>query len=193
MTKAQGHVVLGVTGSIAAYKAAEIIRRFRKNNYRVSVIMTRAAEEFITPLTLGTLSGEKVWRSLFDHEAEERAVSHLSLSRQADVLLIAPASADIIGKIANGLADDLLSTVAMAVQAPIVIAPAMNVHMYHNPIVQGNCARLKKHGVHFVGPVEGSLACGECADGRLAEIDDIVKETEKAVQNAQGRKKQDGC
>ena len=138
MAQNKKHILLGVTGSIAAYKAAEIVRSFRKKKYRVSVIMTKAAEEFITPLTLGTLSGEKVWRSLFDQEAEERNISHLSLAHQADVLLIAPASADIIGKIANGLADDLLSTVVMATQAPIVMAPAMNVHMYQNPIVREN-------------------------------------------------------
>lgn len=175
------HIVLGVTGSIAGYKAAELIRCFRKKNYRVSVIMTKAAEEFITPLTLGTLSGEKVWRSMFDNEAEERNITHLSLAQQADVLLIAPASADIIGKMANGLADDLLSTVAMATQAPVVLAPAMNVYMYRNSIVQGNCEKLKKAGVYFVGPLDGELACGDKGTGRLAEVEDIVAETEKAA------------
>jgi len=181
MDAREKHIVLGVTGSIAAYKAADLVRKFRKKSYRVSVIMTEAAEEFITPVTLATLSGEKVWRSMFDKEAEERIVSHLSLANDASVLVVAPASADMIGKIANGLADDLLSTVAMATKAPIVIAPAMNVQMYENPIVQRNCETLKDAGMHFVGPGDGSLACGVSGLGRLADLDEIVAETEKLI------------
>lgn len=174
-------IVLGVTGSIAAYKAAEIVRLLRKKDFGVSVIMTKAAEKFITPLTLATLSNEKVWRSMFDEEAEQRAVRHISLAQDADVLLIAPASADIIGKIANGIADDLLSTLAMATKSPIVIAPAMNDAMYSNPIVQENCQKLKSLGVKFVGPKEGELACGTWGTGHLADVEEIVVQTEAAL------------
>lgn len=184
MAESATHIVLGVTGSIAAYKAADLIRLFRKKDWRVSVIMTRAAEEFITPLTLGTLSGEKVWRDMFAKEAEERSIAHLSLSLQADVLVIAPASADAIGKIAGGLADDLLSATAMATKAPMVIAPAMNMNMYENQIVQQNCDRLKQIGVRFVGPCQGKLACGVWGTGHLALLEDIVHEVEAALKQA---------
>lgn len=172
------YIVLGVTGSIAAYKAADIVRSLRKKNYRVSVIMTKAAEEFITPLTLASLSNEKVWRSMFDNEAEERMISHIRLAQDADALLIAPASANIIGKMANGIADDLLSTVAMATRVPIVIAPAMNDQMYTNPVVQENCEKLKKSGMRFVGPKEGCLACGTQGTGHIADVEEIVAEVE---------------
>ena len=173
------HIVLGVTGSIAAYKAADIIRSFKKLGHRVSVIMTKSAEEFITPLTLASLSNEKVWRSMFDAEAEERVISHISLAQEADVLLIAPASANIIGKIAHGIADDLLSTVTMATEAKTVIAPAMNDKMYLNPIVQENIEKLKALGMIFVGPAEGDLACGTQGAGRMTDIKNIVDEVEK--------------
>lgn len=173
------HVVLGVTGSIAAYKAAEIVRSFKKNGHRVTVVMTKAAEEFITPLTLASLSEEKVWHAMFDAEADERIISHISLAQQADVLLIAPASANIIGKIANGIADDLLSTVAMATTKTIVIAPAMNDKMLLNPIVQENIQKLASLGVIFVGPEEGDLACGTQGAGRMVDIKNIVTEVEK--------------
>lgn len=175
------HIVLGVTGSIAAYKAAEIVRSFKKNGHRVTVVMTKAAEEFITPLTLASLSEEKVWRAMFDAEAEERIISHISLAQQADVLLIAPASANIIGKIANGIADDLLSTVAMATTKTIVIAPAMNDKMLLNPIVQKNIQTLKAVGVLFVDSKEGDLACGTFGAGHIADVEDIVLEVEKLI------------
>jgi len=181
MAQNKKHILLGVTGSIAAYKAADLVRLFSKKGHRVSVIMTKAAEEFITPLTLATLSNEKVWRSMFDSEAEERIISHISLAQEADVLVVAPASADIIGKIANGLADDLLSTVAMATHAPIVIAPAMNAQMYENSIVQKNCDVLKGKGMTFVGPEKGELACGEWGNGRLADIQTIADCVEQAL------------
>ncbi|HSV42942.1 MAG TPA: flavoprotein [Candidatus Bathyarchaeia archaeon] len=181
MVQNKKHILLGVTGSIAAYKAADLIRLFSKKGHRVSAIMTRAAEEFITPLTLATLSNEKVWRSMFDSEAEQRIVSHISLAREADALVIAPASADIIGKIANGIADDLLSTVAMATRAPIVIAPAMNLQMYENPVVQKNCETLKGLGMTFVGPEQGELACGEWGNGRLAELQAIADCVEQVL------------
>ncbi len=173
-------IIVGITGSIAAYKSTDIIRRLRKKGYRTPVIMTRAGEEFITPLTLATVSGEKVWRSMFENEAEQRMISHLSLAESADVLLIAPASADMIGKMANGLADDLLSAVAMATPAHIIIAPAMNDKMWSNRIVQRNCDLLKKQGMQFVGPAEGELACGTAAIGRLADSAEIVSAVQQA-------------
>ena len=175
------HIVLGVTGSIAAYKAAEIVRSFRKLGCRVSVIMTKAAEEFITPLTLASLSDEKVWRSMFDAEAEERIISHISLAQEADVLLIAPASANMIGKIAHGIADDLLSTVAMATRSTIVIVPAMNDKMYSNPIVQENIQKLRSLGMVFIGPEDGDLACGTQGAGRMADVENIIEEVEKLL------------
>lgn len=181
------HIVLGVTGSIAAYKAAEIVRSLRKKNYRVSVIMTRAAQEFITPLTLATLSNEKVWTSMFDCEAQERIISHISLSQAADVLLIAPASADIIGKITHGIADDLLSTVAMATRAPVILAPAMNDLMWTNPVVKENCQKLKSLGVTFIGPQEGDLACGTVGAGHIADVDEIVREAEKIFEKKENK------
>jgi len=177
-------IVLGVTGSIAAYKAAEIVRCLKKKGHRVSVIMTRAAQEFVTPLTFEMLSEERVWGSLFDGQAAERMVRHISLAQGADAVLIAPASANIIGKIANGIADDLLSTVVMATQAPIILAPAMNTAMYENPAVQRNCATLKDQGVFFVGPAQGSLACGTTGTGHIAPVEEIVSQVELALERS---------
>lgn len=168
-------IVLGVTGSIAAYKAADIIRRVRERGGRVMVIMTRAAEKFISPLTLENLSEEKVYCNLFRKKERGEIISHISLAQEADVLLIAPATANIIGKIANGLADDLLSCVALATSAKILIAPAMNTNMYLNKIVQKNIKTLKENGVSFIDPVKGQLACGRTGLGHLADVETIVK------------------
>ena len=129
-------VILGVTGSIAAYKSAEIIRGLIEKGLRVSVIMTKEAEHFITPLTLASLSGEKVYRRMFDKKDDPQDMPHITLAREADIFLIAPATANIIGKLANGIADNLLTCIALATQAPIFIAPAMNTQMYQNRIVQ---------------------------------------------------------
>ena len=173
-------IILGVTGSIAAYKAGDIIRRLKEKGLRVSVVMTKAAEHFITPLTLSALSESPVRRDMFDGRDEER-ILHIRLAEEADVLLIAPATANIIGKIANGIADDLLTCLAMATKAKIVIAPAMNTGMVENKIYQENCEKLKKHGVIFVGPVEGKLACGTKGKGHIAPVGDIVKAVEEIV------------
>lgn len=169
------HVVLAVTGSIAAYKACEVIRRLKEQQARVTVMMTKEAESFITPLTLSALSGEKVFRNLLSEEENSGQMSHIELARQADVILISPATANIIGKIANGLADDVITCTVMASRAPVVIAPAMNDDMFHNPFVQENCQKLKARGVHFVDPVQGQLACGTVGEGHIAEVADIVK------------------
>ena len=165
-------VVLGVCGSIAAYKAGDIIRRLRDNYCEVTVIMTKEAEQFITPLTLSSLSGKNVYSDMFK---DSWHTGHIERARLADIILIAPATANVIGKLANGLADDLLTTFVMARRAPVFIAPAMNDRMYANEIVRDNCAKLKKHGFKFIEPVKGKLACGTVGVGHLAEVDQIVK------------------
>jgi phosphopantothenoylcysteine decarboxylase/phosphopantothenate--cysteine ligase len=167
-------VVLGVCGSIAAYKAGDIIRRLQDGHCEVTVIMTREAGEFITPLTLSSLSGKSVHSDMFERDSWRMA--HIALARSADIVLIAPATANIIGKLANGLADDLLTTFVITTRAPVFIAPAMNDEMYANGIVRENCSRLKKHGFKFIEPVKGKLACGTTGVGHLAEVEDIVKE-----------------
>lgn len=174
-------VILGVTGSIAAYKAGDIIRRLKEKGCDVSVVMTREAEKFITPLTLKSLAGGVVYRDLFDDNDEVWDMSHIVLGRQADVLLIAPATANVIGKIAGGLADDLLTCIAMATKATILIAPAMNDEMYKNKFVQENIAKLKKSGIGFIDPVRGELACGTTGVGHLADVTAIVEAVEKAT------------
>ena len=168
------HVVLGVTGSIAAYKAADIIRQLQKKGLRVSVVMSKTAEKFITPLTLATLCDNKVYRAMFDEKQADKDIEHVDLAKDADIVLIAPATANVIGKIASGIADDLLTCIVMATKAPVLIAPAMNDGMYANKILQSNCKKLQGVGVEFVDPAEGELACGTIGKGRLAEIDDII-------------------
>jgi len=168
-------IILGVCGSIAAYKAGDIIRRLQDNHCEVTVIMTREAAQFITPLTLASLSGKNVYCDMFDNGSW--AMAHIELARRADRVLIAPATANIIGKLANGLCDDLLTTFVVTCHAPVLIAPAMNDAMYANSIVRDNCAKLKKHGFKFIEPAKGKLACGTIGVGHLAEVDDIVKAT----------------
>jgi len=175
------NIILGVTASIAAYKACDIIRRLKEKDFSVTVVMTKDAEEFITPLSLQTLSGNKVHRGMFDLASEEYNVEHVSLADKAAAILIAPATANIIGKVANGLCDDLLSCVIMATKAPVVFAPAMNDGMYSNKILQDNIAKLKALGYKFIGPVKGKLANGKIGIGHLAEIDTIIKEVAAAI------------
>ncbi len=172
------HVVLGVCGSIAAYKAGDIIRRLQDDQCEVSVIMTREAQEFITPLTLSSLSGRNAYSDMFDKYSWRMA--HIELARGADIVLIAPATANVIGKLAHGLCDDLLTTFVVTSKAPVLIAPAMNDEMYANTIVQENCAKLKKHGFKFIEPIKGRLACGTVGVGHLADVEDIVKAVLKA-------------
>src|SRR5580704_13485093 len=143
-------IVLGVCGSIAAYKAGDIIRRLQENHCEVTVIMTKEAAQFITPLTLSSLSGKNVHSDMFDGESWRMA--HIELARSADLVLIAPATANVIGKLANGLADDLLTTFVITSRAPVFIAPAMNDEMYANEIVRENCNKLKKYGFKFIEP-----------------------------------------
>lgn len=164
-------VVLGVTGGIAAYKACEIVSRLKKLHANVRVVLTEHACRFVQPLTFETLSGNQVAVSAFEHSFE---IEHISLAKAADLLLIAPATANIIGKMAHGIADDLLSTTAMAVTCPILIAPAMNCAMYKSAALQENLAALKKRGVLTVGPESGHLACGDEDIGRMSEPETIV-------------------
>ena len=164
-------VVLGVTGGIAAYKACEIVSRLKKLHANVRVVLTEHACRFVQPLTFETLSGNQVAVSAFEHSFE---IEHISLARAADVLLIAPATANIIGKMAHGIADDLLSTTAMAVTCPILIAPAMNCAMYKSAALQENLQTLKRRGALTVGPESGHLACGDEDVGRMSEPETIV-------------------
>jgi phosphopantothenoylcysteine decarboxylase/phosphopantothenate--cysteine ligase len=168
-------VVLGVTGGISAYKAAELCRLLRKGGADVRVIMTRAAAEFITPLTLQTLSGHPVARDLFD-PAEESQIGHIQLADRADLILIAPATADAIARLAAGMADDLLTAVVLATRAPVLLAPAMNVNMWENPLTQDNLRRLLASGqASTVGPDRGELACGWIGAGRLVDPAEIAE------------------
>ena len=170
------NIVLGVTGSIAAYKAADIISRLKKLGHEVDVILTESGSRIITPITLQTLSKNKVYMDMFE-EITPKEVKHISLAEKADLMLIAPATANIIGKIANGIADDFLSTVVMAAAntTPVYIAPAMNTNMYENPIVQANIEKLRSYGYRFIEPKESLLACGTVGKGALADVDDIIK------------------
>ncbi len=162
------HILLGVTGGIAAYKSAELIRRFQDEGAEVRVVMTRAACEFITPLTLQALSGNPVSLDLLDTSAEA-AMGHIELARWADLVLIAPATADFIARLANGRGDDLLTTLCLATNAQLVIAPAMNQAMWLNAATQANVEQIKTRGVIIVGPEEGLQACGDVGPGRLVE------------------------
>jgi len=174
------NILLGVTGSIAAYKAAELANILNKTGASVKVIMTRSAVEFITPLTFQTITKHKVYTELFETFAYED-VRHISLAQETNLLLIAPATANIIGKLACGIADDMLTTVAMAVTAPKVICPAMNTTMYENAITQGNIKKLEAVGYIFVEPRESLLACGDVGKGAMADIDAIIRKVNEVM------------
>ncbi|TAL22528.1 MAG: bifunctional 4'-phosphopantothenoylcysteine decarboxylase/phosphopantothenoylcysteine synthetase, partial [Nitrospirae bacterium] len=163
-------ILLGVTGGVAAYKAVDLIRRLKDEGASVNVIMTDASKNFITPLSLEIASGNKAYSNIF-----EDPLSHINLPRDADIMVIAPATANIIGKFANGLADDLLSACMLSFRGKVVIAPSMNWRMYENPIVQENLNKLKSFGVIQAGPEKGALACGEEGVGRMAEAADIIE------------------
>ena len=165
-------VVLGVTGSIAAYKACELVRMFVKNGDDVHVVMTDHACEFVTPLTFRTLSRNPVAVRQFDEPADWRP-GHISLAEAADVVVVAPATANVLAKMAHGVADDMLSSVLLATRAPVVVAPAMNDGMYANAATQANLATLRERGVCIVEPASGELACGTSGAGRLADLDAI--------------------
>ncbi len=166
-------IVLGITGSIAAYKAVELASKLTQDGARVDVVMTGSAQEFVFPLTFRSVTQRPVVTEMFDL-ASEFSIEHVSLAEQADLVVIAPATANIIAKLAAGIADDILCCTVLATKAPVIVAPAMNVNMYENQVTQENIARLKERGFNFVGPAYGRLASGAWGVGRLAEIDEIM-------------------
>ncbi|PAB59905.1 bifunctional phosphopantothenoylcysteine decarboxylase/phosphopantothenate--cysteine ligase CoaBC [Anaeromicrobium sediminis] len=181
------NIVLGVTGGIAVYKACDIVSRLKKKGYNVDVIMTKSATEFVTPLTFRSLSQNYVVTDMFD-EPKTWDIEHIALAKKADLFLVAPATANIIGKMANGIADDMLSTTLMATRAKILIAPAMNTNMYENVVVQENMEKLQRLGYNFVDPAEGRLACGDLGKGKLADPEVIVNEAVKLLEEKQDLK-----
>jgi phosphopantothenoylcysteine decarboxylase / phosphopantothenate---cysteine ligase len=173
-------IALGVTGGVAAYKAAELVRRLQQEKLDVQVVMTRSAQEFITPLTFAALTGQKVITDMFSVAGSapanvESAIEHIAVAQRIDLLLVAPATADILGKFAHGIAEDFLSTLYLATKAPVIVAPAMNVNMWEHAATQRNIAMLRERGVHVVDPDEGYLACGMTGSGRLAATETIAK------------------
>ena len=184
-------VVIGVTGGIAVYKALDVISALRKKDIEVHVIMTESASKFVNPLTFQSISQNMVVTDMF---AEPKAweIQHISLAQKADLMLVAPATANIIGKISNGIADDMLSTTIMATKAKVLIAPAMNTNMYENKIVQNNISKLKDFGYKFIEPASGRLACGDVGIGKLADVNTIVErvleELEEKEQDLLGKK-----
>ena len=171
--QAAERIVLGVSGGIAAYKSAELLRRLRDRGHEVQVVMTESATRFVTPLTFQALSGRAVRTTLWD-EAAEAAMGHIELARWAQRVIVAPASADLIARMATGRADDLLTTLLLATAAPVLLAPAMNRQMWAHPAVQANLALLRERGVQSVGPASGAQACGEVGAGRMSEPEQIV-------------------
>lgn len=177
---AQKRILLIICGGIAAFKSLDLIRRLRMRGATVVPVLTKAAEEFVTPLSASALSAEKVYRDLFDL-TDEAEMGHIELSRAADLVVVAPATADLMGKMAHGLANDLASTLLMATDKPVLIAPSMNVRMWEHPATRRNIATLKEDGILFVGPDEGNMACGEFGFGRMAEPLAIVDAVEAAI------------
>ncbi len=172
-------ITLGVTGGVAAYKAAELVRRLQQDNFTVQVVMTRGAREFVTPLTFAALSGQKVITDLFSNEEGgeanlDSAIEHIAVAQRTDLLLVAPATADILAKFARGIADDFLTTLYLASTAPVVLAPAMNVNMWNHAATQENIKLLRDRGNIIVTPDEGYLACGMVGPGRLAGQEEIM-------------------
>ena len=173
-------ITLGVSGGIAAYKSAELVRRLQDEGHSIQVVMTRAAREFITPLTFAALSGQRVITDLFSNQpggegSLDSAIDHIAVAQRTDLLLVAPATADVLAKFSRGIADDFLTTLYLASTAPVVVAPAMNVNMWQHAATQENVAELRTRGVRIVEPSEGYLACGMTGPGRLAEQEEILK------------------
>jgi len=195
MAKAEKNIILGITASIAIYKSCELIRRLKQCGFTVTVVMTKEAEELIKPVVFQSLSARRVYRAgIFDEpdtcklennglpsDRQSQEIEHISLAQKADLILIAPATANIIAKIAAGICDDLLTCVVCASSAKVLIAPAMNENMYNNKITQGNIQKLKACGYKFIAPAKGMLACGKVGVGCLAELEDIVKEVKKII------------
>ncbi len=195
MKKPEKNIILGITASIAIYKSCELIRRLKQCGFTVTVVMTKEAEELIKPVVFQSLSARRVYRAgIFDEpdtcklennglpsDRQSQEIEHISLAQKADLILIAPATANIIAKIAAGICDDLLTCVVCASSAKVLIAPAMNENMYNNKITQGNIQKLKACGYKFIAPAKGMLACGKVGVGCLAETEDIVREVKKII------------
>ena len=174
------NIILGVTAGIAIYKACDLLRRLQQEDFAVTVVMTPESQKLISPIVFESLSGNQVFSGMFETQ-RNWDIAHVTLAARADLVVIAPATANIIGKIAGGISDDLLTCVVCAASAPVLICPAMNEGMYLNKITQGNIRKLKSLGYNFVEPRKGRLACGDIGLGCLAEIETIVKEVKKYV------------
>ena len=182
-------IIVGVTGSIACYRACDLVSQLRKeSDTQVQVVMTKEAARFVTPLTFQTLSGRKAYADLFE-APEEWDLLHTALSSEADLVVVAPATLNLIGKFANGICDDLLTSVLFATRAPVLVAPAMNPAMYEHPVNQQNVAKLKKLGVQFVGPVHGEVACRQVGMGHIAETEAIVRAVHQTLKRSGGKNK----
>ena len=181
-------VLLIICGGIAAYKSLELIRILRKNNNKIKTVLTKSGKEFVTPLSITSLSNEKVYTDIFDYKSESE-IDHISLSRWADVILIAPATANTISKISNGLADDLASTLVLASNKKIFIAPAMNVRMWEHKTNKENIKRLSEFGYRFIGPEIGDMACGEYGEGKMSEPEKIFDSLDKYFKNIEDNKR----
>ncbi len=173
-------ILLAIGGGIAAFKCLDLIRRLREQGAEVTPVLTRSAEEFVTPLSVSALSAQKVYRDLFDLN-DEHEMGHIELSRAADLVVVAPATADLMGKMAGGLANDLVSTLLMATDKKVLIAPSMNVRMWEHPATQRNLKTLKGDGILVVGPNDGNMACGEYGPGRMAEVPEIIAAIDSAI------------
>ena len=173
-----GRILLVVSGGIAAYKALELIRRLKDRGYRVRCILTEGGAQFVTPLSVAALSGEKVYTDLFSL-TDETEMGHIRLSREADLVVVAPASADVLARMAGGLAADLATTALLATDKPVMVAPAMNVEMWAHPATRRNVATLRSDGVQVIGPAEGDLACGETGPGRMVETEELLRAVER--------------
>jgi phosphopantothenoylcysteine decarboxylase/phosphopantothenate--cysteine ligase len=182
-------ITMGVTGGVAAYKAAELVRLLQQDGFSVEVVMTRGAREFITPLTFAALTGQKVITDLFGNSADEAnldsAIEHIAVAQRTDLLLVVPATADILAKFARGIADDFLSILYLATTAPVIVAPAMNVNMWNHPATRANITTLRERGVHVVEPDEGYLACGMVGAGRLAGHEEILAAVKSVLHTQQ--------
>lgn len=179
------NILLGVTGSIASFKVCDLIGLLKKKGHSVRCAMTPSAEHFVTPLTLETLTGKSVAKDMFALP-KGRSPEHISLADEADIILVAPATADIIAKVASGICDDILTCTICAASSPVIFAPAMNDKMFTNPILQEKIEYLKEKGYHFIDPVEGHLACDREGMGHLAPLEEIVKEVENILATTLG-------
>ena len=180
-------ILLIITGGISAFKSLDLIRRLRGKGALITPVMTAAAAEFVTPLTVSALAGQKVYQDLFNL-TDEAEMGHIELSRSADLIVVAPASADVMAKMVAGHANDLASTLLLATDTPVLVAPAMNVRMWHHPATQRNIVRLSEDNIHFVGPNQGDMACGESGLGRMAEPMEIVKTIDQLFMDMDGKK-----